>query len=63
MAVDVVTATLIGRPRAEVAAFAADPDNTTRWYENIESIRWETDPPLGVGSRISFVARASSGAA
>ena len=56
MAVDVVTATVITRPRAKVAAFAADPDNTTRWYENIESVRWETDPPLGVGSRINFVA-------
>ena len=56
MAVDVVTTTVIARPRAEVAAFAADPGNTTRWYENIESVRWETDPPLDVGSRITFVA-------
>jgi hypothetical protein len=56
MAVDVVTATVIARPRAEVAAFAADPGNATRWYENIESVRWGTDPPVEVGSRIAFVA-------
>ena len=57
MAVDVVTSTVIARPRAEVAAFAADPGNTTSWYENIEAVRWETDPPLGVGSRVRFEAR------
>jgi hypothetical protein len=47
---------VIARPRAEVAAFAADPGNAARWYENIKSVRWETDPPLDVGSRIAFVA-------
>jgi Polyketide cyclase / dehydrase and lipid transport len=57
MAVDVVTAAVIARPRAEVAAFAADPGNATAWYENIEAVRWETDPPLRVGSRVAFVAR------
>ncbi len=57
MPVDVVTVTVIARPRAEVAAFAADPGNATRWYENIESVHWETEPPLAVGSRLAFVAR------
>ena len=57
MSVDVVTEARIARPRAEVAAFACDPDNATRWYENIKSVRWETPPPLTVGSRIAFVAR------
>jgi uncharacterized protein YndB with AHSA1/START domain len=56
MAVDVVTTTVIARPRADVAAFAADPGNATSWYENINSVRWETEPPLEVGSRIAFVA-------
>jgi hypothetical protein len=40
-----------------VAAFACDPDNATRWYANIESVRWRTPPPLAVGTELDFVAR------
>ena len=57
MAVDVVTEIEIAWPRAEVAAFACDPDNATRWYKNIESVKWRTPPPLAVGSRLELVAR------
>lgn len=56
MAVDVQTEIAIDRPRADVAAFAADPDHATAWYENIKAVDWETEPPLAVGSRLSFVA-------
>lgn len=56
MAVDVVTTVEIARPRAEVAAFAVDPDNATRWYQNIKSVEWETPRPVAVGSRVAFVA-------
>jgi uncharacterized protein YndB with AHSA1/START domain len=56
VSIDVVTETTIGRPRAEVAAFVADPDNATRWYANIKSVEWRSEPPLGIGSRIAFVA-------
>jgi uncharacterized protein YndB with AHSA1/START domain len=57
MPVDVVTTIEIARPRAEVAAFAGDPDNATAWYENIKSVQWETEPPMAVGSRMAFVAQ------
>lgn len=57
MSVDVVTRTEIARAREEVASFAADPSNATRWYRNIETASWETPPPIAVGSRFRFRAR------
>src|SRR4051794_6849029 len=56
MAVDVVTETTIDRPCADVAAYAGDPTNAPQWYANIASVRWQTAPPVRVGSRIDFVA-------
>jgi hypothetical protein len=57
VAVDVQTEIVIDRPRAEVAAHAADPGNATSWYRNIKRVEWETEPPLAVGSRIAFEAQ------
>jgi uncharacterized protein YndB with AHSA1/START domain len=54
--VDVLTETIIHRPRAEVSAYAADPDHAPRWYVNIKSVEWKSDPPLRLGSRVAFVA-------
>jgi uncharacterized protein YndB with AHSA1/START domain len=56
VAVDVLCERTIPRPRAEVAAYAADPDNTTSWYANIKAVEWQTPRPPAVGSRLAFVA-------
>ncbi len=57
MAVDVRTEIVIGLPRDQVAGYAIDPGHAPEWYANIESVEWETPAPLGVGSRLAFVAR------
>jgi uncharacterized membrane protein len=54
--VDVRAEIEIERPRNEVAAFAADPDNATTWYENIESVEWRSPRPLAGGSAFEFTA-------
>jgi len=57
MAVDVSTQITIARSPEVVAAFAGDPSNAPRWYVNIDSVEWQTPPPLAVGSRLAFTAR------
>ena len=57
MSVDVVTNEVIRRPKDEVAAFAANPDNAPAWYVNIKSVEWKSAPPLRLGSRVAFVAQ------
>jgi hypothetical protein len=56
MPVDVVSEIEIARPRAEVAAYACDPDTATEWYENITAVEWRSPRPLAVGTRLAFVA-------
>jgi uncharacterized membrane protein len=57
MDINVLTEIEIDRPRAEVAGYAADPDNAKAWYKNIESVEWKSPKPIAVGSKIAFVAR------
>lgn len=56
MYVDVITETVIEKPRAEVAWYASDPDTATEWYERITAVEWRTPKPLAVGSSMAFVA-------
>jgi ligand-binding SRPBCC domain-containing protein len=57
MPVDVTTEIRIERPREEVAAYAADPDNAVAWYRNITAVRWRSPPPLAAGSEVEFTAQ------
>jgi hypothetical protein len=57
MSVDVTVRIVIARPRGQVAAYAADPDNATAWYRQIEAVEWRSDPPLRLGTRLAFRAR------
>jgi hypothetical protein len=56
--VDVQREIEIARPRAEVAAYACDPENATAWYENIEAVEWKSQKQVvAVGCRFAFVAK------
>lgn len=57
VAVDVLTEIIIDRSRERVAEFAGDPSNAPQRYANIESVDWQTPPPVRLGSMMTFVAR------
>ncbi|MFF9013608.1 SRPBCC family protein [Streptomyces sp. NPDC014870] len=57
MKVDVLTGAVIAVPSDRVAAYAADPTHAPEWYANIDSVAWQTPPPVAIGSRIAFTAR------
>ncbi|MEE9094815.1 SRPBCC family protein [Pseudarthrobacter phenanthrenivorans] len=55
--VNVQTEIHINRPRAEVADFAANPENAPRWYVNIHKSQRLDSGPLGPGSKVAFTAK------
>ncbi len=57
MDVDVTVERVIPVARERVAEFAGDPSNAPRWYANIRSVAWRTEPPVRIGSRMDFEAR------
>ncbi len=57
MNVDLTVTTVIERPVDVVAAFAGDPSNAPQWNRRIVSAEWETEPPIALGSRMTFRAR------
>jgi uncharacterized membrane protein len=57
VSVDVAVTAVIERPVAEVAEYAGDPSNAPEWYRRISSAVWETEPPIMLGSRVTFRAR------
>ena len=56
MPINVTISAEIDRPRTEVAAFSADPDNDTSWYVNIRKVEWLTERPVALGTRVARVA-------
>jgi uncharacterized membrane protein len=57
MEIDITARAVILRPKAEVAAYSANPDNTPKWQTHIKEIDWETPRPLSVGTQFSFSTR------
>jgi uncharacterized membrane protein len=56
MTVDISSEIMIERQPGIVSAYACDPANAPRWYANIKSVEWKSEPIVHVGSRVAFVA-------
>jgi uncharacterized membrane protein len=56
VSIEVTAETEIARPREDVAAFATDPANDTRWILALDSARKLTDGPVAPGTRVERVA-------
>jgi hypothetical protein len=54
MTVDVTVETTIDRPVRIVADYAGDPSNAPTWYRRIASADWQTEPPVRVGSQVTY---------
>ena len=56
MPIDVTAESRIARQRKDVAAFAMEAENDTRWIGGISSARRLTEGPTAVGTRVERVA-------
>jgi uncharacterized protein YndB with AHSA1/START domain len=56
MPIDVTAESTIARQREEVAAFAMEAENDTRWIGGISSARRLAEGPTAVGTRVERVA-------
>ena len=56
MRIDVHSELTINSRPEDVAAFAMDPSNDTKWIGGIREARTLTEPPFGVGTRVERVA-------
>ncbi len=57
MPIDVTVETLIQRTRDEVTSYAMNPDHDAEWISGIVEAKMLTEPPLGVGTQVSRVAK------
>jgi carbon monoxide dehydrogenase subunit G len=56
MGIDVTAQTEIARPPDEVAGFAMEAENDTRWIGGISKVRRLTPGPTAVGTRVERIA-------
>jgi hypothetical protein len=57
MDIDIAASVVILRPKAEVAEFAADPDNTPKWQTHLKLVERDPMGPLSVGTHFAFSSR------
>lgn len=55
--IHVTTTIEIDRPAQEVFSFLADSERNPEWQKGMQSARWTSDKPIGVGSTYDQVAR------
>ena len=60
MTLDITAEVEIGRPPAEVGAYAMDPANDPTWIGGIREARLITPAPIDAGSRVALAAAKTS---
>jgi len=60
--IDVASSLVIERPLADVSAFTLEPANLPKWLKYAAAARWETSPPVRLGSLLRIDRSARTGA-